>query len=102
MNILSSSELIFSVLVIDEAYGLYSENGVGGSGDPYKTAVINTIVEQVQNVPGEDRCVIMLGYRNEMEKMLKNSNPGLQRRFQLVCYILLRASNLLLGRCSSV
>jgi SpoVK/Ycf46/Vps4 family AAA+-type ATPase len=41
------------VLVIDEAYGLFA--GKSGSSDPYKTAVINTIVEEVQNRPGEDR-----------------------------------------------
>jgi SpoVK/Ycf46/Vps4 family AAA+-type ATPase len=39
------------VLVIDEAYGLYA----GKSGDIYKTAVLNTIVEEVQNRPGEDK-----------------------------------------------
>lgn len=74
---------IGSVLVIDEAYGLYSDNGIGNSSDPYKTAVINTIVEQVQNVPGEDRCVIMLGYKEDMQRMIKNSNQGLSRRFQI-------------------
>jgi AAA lid domain/ATPase family associated with various cellular activities (AAA) len=75
------------VLVIDEAYGLHAGGGVGssaGSGvDPYRRAVIDTLVEEVQNVPGEDRVVIMLGYRDEMEDMLKNNNPGLERRFQL-------------------
>jgi SpoVK/Ycf46/Vps4 family AAA+-type ATPase len=39
------------VCVIDEAYGLHSSVGgagvSGGSGDPYRTAVIDTIVEQV-------------------------------------------------------
>jgi SpoVK/Ycf46/Vps4 family AAA+-type ATPase len=64
------------VLVIDEAYGLHGK-------DPYKTAAIDTIVEQVQGVPGEDRAVVLLGYREQMETMLRESNPGLQRRFQL-------------------
>ena len=41
------------VLVIDEAYGLFP--GKSSSADPYKNAVINTIVEEIQNVPGEDR-----------------------------------------------
>jgi SpoVK/Ycf46/Vps4 family AAA+-type ATPase len=73
------------VLVIDEAYGL-DPSGGGGlnmSLDPYKTAVIDTIVEQVQGVPGEDRVVVMLGYREPMAKMLANANPGLARRFQM-------------------
>eukprot|EP01041_Mallomonas_annulata_P005723 gene5723-11565_t len=75
-----------SVLVIDEAYGLspsFGGSNVGGSQDPYKTAVIDTLVEQVQGVSGEDRAVILLGYRKEMEAMLRGCNPGMSRRFQL-------------------
>jgi hypothetical protein len=45
--------------------------------------VIDTIVAEVQSTPGEDRCVLLLGYRDQMEEMLKNSNPGLSRRFPL-------------------
>lgn len=59
---------------------LYS--GSGGS-DIYKTAVIDTIVAEVQSVPGEDRCVLLLGYEEQMEEMFQNVNPGLTRRFQL-------------------
>jgi len=72
------------VLVIDEAYSLYS-GGLTGSGtnDPYKTDVLDTLVEQVQAKPGDDRVVILLGYREEMEAMLRHTNPGLARRFQL-------------------
>ncbi|KXT13193.1 hypothetical protein AC579_7905 [Pseudocercospora musae] len=66
------------VLVIDEAYGLY---GGGSSGDPYRTAVIDTIVAEVQSVPGDDRCVLLLGYKEQMEEMMQNVNPGLARRF---------------------
>jgi len=65
------------VLVIDEAYGLYS------SSDPYKAAVIDTIVSEVQNVPGDDRCVLLLGYQEQMEEMMQKSNPGLARRFPI-------------------
>jgi SpoVK/Ycf46/Vps4 family AAA+-type ATPase len=72
------------VLVIDEAYSLCSTNGsTGASNDPYKTAVIDTIVEQVQARAGDDRVVILLGYQKEMENMFRNVNPGLARRFQL-------------------
>jgi len=70
---------IGKVLVIDEAYMLYSS----GSNDPYKTAVIDTIVAEVQNVPGDDRCVLLLGYEDEMKTMFQNVNPGLTRRFAL-------------------
>jgi replication-associated recombination protein RarA len=72
------------VLVIDEAYGLYCGNGTQGStNDPYKTAVIDTIVAEIQSVPGEDRCVLLLGYREQMEAMFQNVNPGLSRRFPI-------------------
>ena len=37
----------------------------------------------MQNVPGEDRAVLLLGYRKEMETMLQGNNPGLERRFPL-------------------
>jgi replication-associated recombination protein RarA len=68
------------VLVIDEAYGLHAGSNMA---DPYKTSVIDTLVARVQGVPGEDMCVLLLGYDTEMRKMLRESNPGLSRRFQL-------------------
>ncbi|KAI6780503.1 NFX1-type zinc finger-containing protein 1 [Emericellopsis cladophorae] len=74
------------VLVIDEAYGLHDGSGQGGGGgsrDPYKTSVIDTIVAEVQSVPGDDRCVLLLGYKDQMESMFQNVNPGLSRRFPL-------------------
>ena len=70
------------VLVIDEAYGLYGGGG-GSTSDPYKTAVIDTIVAEVQSVPGDDRCVLLLGYKENMENMFQNVNPGLARRFPI-------------------
>lgn len=69
------------VLVIDEAYGLYGN--AGSNADPYKTAVIDTIVAEVQGVPGDDRCVLLLGYKDQMEHMFQNVNPGLSRRFPM-------------------
>ena len=73
------------VLVIDEAYGLYGGKGDGGGSqaDPYKTAIIDTIVAEVQSTPGEDRCVLLLGYKDQMEDMFQKVNPGLSRRFPL-------------------
>ena len=72
------------VLVIDEAYSLYSSSATGGQAeDPYKTAVIDTLVAEVQSVPGEDRCILLLGYRSQMETMMQKVNPGLTRRFPL-------------------
>ncbi|KAF2471116.1 P-loop containing nucleoside triphosphate hydrolase protein [Lindgomyces ingoldianus] len=69
------------VLIIDEAYMLRPSKG--GSGDAFKTAVVDTIVAEVQSTPGEDRCVLLLGYKDEMEVMLRDVNPGLARRFPL-------------------
>jgi len=74
------------VLVIDEAYMLYggsSSTGGPSVSDPYKTAVIDTIVAEVQSVPGDDRCVLLLGYKDQMEAMFQNVNPGLSRRFPM-------------------
>ncbi|KAL6234576.1 hypothetical protein BDW75DRAFT_251397 [Aspergillus navahoensis] len=72
------------VLVIDEAYGLFG----GGTRDPagsntnhFKTAVVDTIVAEVQGVPGDDRCVLLLGYEDQMREMFQNVNPGFSRRF---------------------
>ncbi|KAH0835059.1 hypothetical protein FOPE_03825 [Fonsecaea pedrosoi] len=72
------------VLLIDEAYGPLAGCGVGkGQADIYKAAVIDTIVGEVKNTPGEDRCVLLLGYEDDMKEMLDNSNPGLARRFPI-------------------
>lgn len=72
------------MLVIDEAYGLDPGGKVGGGqADPYKTAVIDTLVAEIQNTPGEDRCVLLLGYTEQMESMMNTCNPGFARRFRL-------------------
>jgi hypothetical protein len=47
---------------------LHSKNG---TPDPYKTGVIDTMVAEIQNVPGDDRCVLLLGYKEQMEDMFK-------------------------------
>lgn len=74
-----------SVLVIDEAYGLVSAGGgaAGSAANAFGAAVIDTLVATVQGVPGDDRCVLLLGYSQQMEVMLREANPGLARRFQL-------------------
>ncbi len=72
---------IGKVLIIDEAYMLYTgSDGGGNRSDSFKTGVIDTIVAEVQSVLGEDRCVLLLGYRDKMETMFRNVNPGLSRR----------------------
>lgn len=64
------------VLVIDEAYGLYEKQHGASS---FKTAVIDTIVAEVQSTAGEDRCVLLLGYKEQMDEMFQVSTvipPG--------------------------
>lgn len=70
------------VLVIDEAYSL-GHSTSGSSASAFRVAAVDTLVEQVQNVPGEDRCVLLLGYRAEMEEFMRTTNPGLARRFAM-------------------
>ncbi|KAI0310251.1 P-loop containing nucleoside triphosphate hydrolase protein [Amylostereum chailletii] len=75
---------IGKVLVIDEAYMLYGNGSQSGHhGDIFRTAVIDTIVAEIQSVPGEDRCVLLLGYEGPMREMFQNVNPGLSRRFAI-------------------
>ncbi|RFU29235.1 hypothetical protein B7463_g7080, partial [Scytalidium lignicola] len=74
-----------NVLVVDEAHMLYTGNkeGTGNSSDSFRQGVIDTIVSEVQGVPGEDRAVLLLGYGDKMQEMLQNCNPGLSRRFPI-------------------
>jgi hypothetical protein len=50
---------------------LYGGGGTGNQNDIYKTAVIDTIVAEIQSVPGEDRCVLLLGYKAQIEEMFQ-------------------------------
>lgn len=64
------------VLIIDEAYGL-------AQGTVSSDSVIDTIVANVQATSTEDRAVLLLGYKDEMEEMFRKVNPGLARRFPI-------------------
>jgi hypothetical protein len=44
---------------------------------------VDTIVAEVQSTPGDDRCVLLLGYKDQMQQMFQNVNPGLSRRFPI-------------------
>ncbi|KAL0569244.1 hypothetical protein V5O48_012731 [Marasmius crinis-equi] len=69
------------VLIIDEAHTL---NPIGScGGDVFKEDVINSLVSGIQNIPGDDQCVLLLGYEEEMFEMFQNVNPGLDRRFRI-------------------
>jgi hypothetical protein len=39
-----------------------------------QVAVIDTLVAKVQGVPGDDRCVLMLGYKGQMEARWRGGN----------------------------
>ena len=72
------------VLIIDEAYMLCTGSGsTGNRSDSFRTAVVDTIVAEVQSVPGEDRCVLLLGYEEQITEMFRMVNPGLSRRFPI-------------------
>lgn len=49
---------------------LYSGKNSGHT-DSFKTTVIDTIVAEIQSVPGEDRCVLLLGYKEQMQEMFQ-------------------------------
>jgi len=70
-------------LIIDEAYMLGPNDSSSGGSEPYRTAVIDTMVAEIQSVPGEDRCVLLLGYERQMLAMFQKVNQGLSRRFPL-------------------
>ncbi|KAL7782521.1 P-loop containing nucleoside triphosphate hydrolase protein [Trichoderma ceciliae] len=70
------------VLVIDEAYML-DAGDPSKKQDKFKTGVIDTIVAMIQGVPGEDRCIILVGYEDKICNMFHNVNPGLSRRFPI-------------------
>lgn len=72
------------VLIIDEAYAFSDssdETNGSGCGNIYKTAIIDTLVANIQGGPNE--CILLLGYRDRMERMFQASNPGLTRRFPM-------------------
>eukprot|EP00597_Dinobryon_sp_UTEXLB2267_P011576 CAMPEP_0170130372 /NCGR_PEP_ID=MMETSP0020_2-20130122/22548_1 /TAXON_ID=98059 /ORGANISM="Dinobryon sp., Strain UTEXLB2267" /LENGTH=2695 /DNA_ID=CAMNT_0010365113 /DNA_START=8 /DNA_END=8092 /DNA_ORIENTATION=- len=63
------------VLVIDEAYVL--------ANSTYGKEALDVLVERIQGGPGEDIAVILCGYEEEMRKMMRDCNPGLNRRFRM-------------------
>jgi len=62
---------------------MLNSGGPGKQQDAYRTAVIDTLVAEVQSVPGDDRCILLLGYEDQLKEMFENINPGLSRRFAI-------------------
>ena len=43
----------------------------------FKEDVINSIVSGIPNVPGDDQCVLLLGYEDEMLEMFQVRCPSI-------------------------
>lgn len=74
------------VLIIDEAHIMNPTKRTGWDDTTYceyRQGIIDTLVSMVSNEPGEDRCVILIGYPDEMKQLLSSANPGLARRFPI-------------------
>ena len=67
------------VLFIDEAYALGNNSDEGGITD-YGKEAIDTLVKAMEDHRGKF-CVILAGYRNEMQQMM-SVNPGFRSRIQ--------------------
>lgn len=62
------------VLFIDEAYSLYDER------QSYGAECISTLIKEMED-QRDNLCVIMAGYKNEMEKLI-DMNTGFKSRIQ--------------------
>ncbi|QYT02399.1 hypothetical protein H0G86_009402 [Trichoderma simmonsii] len=72
------------ILIIDDAHMFYHGSELGSNEtDEFRLGCIDILVSKIHNKPGEDRCVILVGYPDRMEEMLQKCNPGLRRRFPL-------------------
>ncbi|KAK4078312.1 uncharacterized protein Triagg1_3328 [Trichoderma aggressivum f. europaeum] len=70
------------VLIIDEAYMLDAGDSQRDQ-DKFKAGIIDTIVSMTHGLPNEDRCIILVGYKDKIREMFQNANPGLSRRFPI-------------------
>ncbi|KAF6803895.1 stage V sporulation protein K [Colletotrichum sojae] len=69
------------VLLIDDAQilGLRDPD----DKDDLRGQIVGTIVSKVSGSPDEDRCVILVGYKEAVEDVLRTSDPGFQRRIPI-------------------
>ena len=73
-------EAMGGVLFIDEAYALCAGSTVSGASRNYGDEAIAVLLKEMEDHRGQF-CVVLAGYKNEMEKML-NMNPGFKSRIQ--------------------
>ncbi|KAF5011132.1 hypothetical protein FDECE_2740 [Fusarium decemcellulare] len=74
------------VLIIDNAHGLCPMEDTRRSislQDQKTFAVWDTIVAKTSGDLGQDRCIILVGYAEQMRDMFHKCNPGLRSRFPL-------------------
>lgn len=76
LNLINDS--MDGVLFIDEAYSLCDD----GTGNNFGDEAITILLKEMENRRGQF-CVILAGYKNEMQKML-SSNPGFESRIQFI------------------
>ncbi|MBQ1305103.1 MAG: AAA family ATPase [Erysipelotrichales bacterium] len=63
-------------LFVDEAYNLYKKDNERDFG----TEAIDTLLKDMEDHRGE-YCVILAGYEEQMQDLIRNANPGLASRF---------------------
>ena len=63
-------------LFIDEAYSLYKKD----SDNDFGQEALDILLKDMEDHRGE-YCVILAGYKNQMNDMIRNANPGLASRF---------------------
>ena len=68
------------VLFIDEAYALCAGSTDSGASRNYGDEAIAVLLKEMEDHRGQF-CVVLAGYKNEMEKML-SANPGFKSRIQ--------------------
>lgn len=73
-------EAMGGVLFIDEAYALCAGSTASGTSGNYRDEAIAVLLKEMEDHRGQF-CVVLAGYKNEMEKML-NTNPGFKSRIQ--------------------
>ena len=76
------NEAMNGVLFIDEAYGLLPSASANGGSTSYGEEAIAVLLKEMEDKRGQF-CVILAGYRDEMESLLR-ANPGFQSRIQFI------------------
>ncbi len=74
------NEAMGGVLFIDEAYSLTYGASINGGAANYGEEAISVLLKEMEDRRGQF-CVILAGYRNEMNMMI-STNPGLASRIQ--------------------